>query len=437
MPFSVFDLHPSITKTIQAEGFTTPTPIQSQAIPVVLSGRDLIGLAQTGTGKTAAFVLPLLHKLMGKKDNRVRAVVLTPTRELCEQVNSVIRSLGRGTGIRSTTVYGGASFEKQLRALRAGVDIIVACPGRLLDHMQQRTVVLSAVEIVVLDEADQMFDMGFLPNIRKILKELPRTRQSLMFSATMPENIRKLAQETLQNPSLVQVARLTPIETVKQALFPVPEHLKADLLLALLKDIPKEESVLVFTRTKHRAKKLGGTVQAAGYKATTLQGNLSQNRRAAAMSGFRNGDYQVMVATDIASRGIDVSQIFHVVNFDMPDTVEAYTHRIGRTGRASRNGSAYTFITNADTSDVRHTERALKTTLERKRLEGFDYNAKSTSAPTPTHVERDDDEQDGRRPQGRRRFGNASGRPGNPSGRRPEGRDGRRFRGRSSRPRAY
>ncbi len=374
MPFSTFDLHPLLQKQAALQGYTELTAIQRDAIPAVLAGRDLMGLAPTGTGKTAAFVLPMLNRLLKSDSRRLRGLVLVPTRELAEQVNDVVKNLGAKTQLRSATVYGGVSFGKQVSNLRRGVDLIVACPGRLLDHIRQKTINLSALEILVLDEADQMFDMGFLPSIRQIMRELPKAKQSLMFSATMPDNIRSLANEMLVSPETVQVARIAPVESVSQTLLPIGSGQKTDLLLHLLKDIPREESVLVFTKTKHKAKKLGIVLKESGFRATSLQGNLTQSRRQQAMSGFRDGNFQVMVATDIAARGIDVSQVFHVVNYDMPDTVEAYTHRIGRTGRASRTGAAYTFVTHEDLSDVRATERTLKVTIPRNRLEGFAYN---------------------------------------------------------------
>jgi len=372
MEFSAFNLHPDVAAGAKAAGYVTPTPIQAQAIPPVMEGRDVMGLAQTGTGKTAAFALPILHRLMEGKQGHVRALIVAPTRELAEQIHEAFGVLGRQTRSRSVTVYGGVNINPQMQKLKSGVEIVVACPGRLLDHIGQGTIDLSQVEVLVLDEADQMFDMGFLPDIRRILKHLPSRRQTLLFSATMPADIRRLAQDILHRPVTVQVGNTAPPVTVSHALYPVTQHLKTPLLLELLHHTDTE-SVLIFTRTKHRAKRLGEQLEKAGYKAASLQGNLSQNRRQAALDGFRDGSFQILVATDIAARGIDVSQISHVINYDIPDTAEAYVHRIGRTGRAARSGDAFTLVTGEDTVMVRTIERALNTTLERLTVAGFDY----------------------------------------------------------------
>ncbi|MFA5203273.1 MAG: DEAD/DEAH box helicase [Lentisphaeria bacterium] len=380
MSFSLFQLHPRVMAGVEAAGYVTPTPIQAQAIPVVMQGRDVMGLAQTGTGKTAAFALPILHRLQNGPRGKIRALVIAPTRELANQIHDAFGELGRQCGLRSAVVYGGVGYQPQVNKLRAGVDILVACPGRLLDHLQQGTAQLDGVEVAVLDEADHMFDMGFLPTIRKIVARLPPKRQTLLFSATMPEDIRSLAGAILRDPATVQVANTRPVETVSHALYPVAQHLKSALLLELLK-ITDTGSVLIFTRTKHRARRVGDQLQKAGHKATSLQGNLSQNRREEAMDGFRSGKYQILVATDIAARGIDVSSISHVINFDIPDTVEAYTHRIGRAGRAARTGDAFTLITPDDTGLVRAIERVLRSTIERRQIEGFDYRA----APSEHH----------------------------------------------------
>ncbi len=372
MKFQSFNLHPVIAASIAEAGYTTPTPIQQQAIPTVLQGRDVMGLAQTGTGKTAAFALPILNRLMDGPRGRVRALIVAPTRELAEQIHESFTMLGRQTKLKSVTVYGGVNVNPQIQALRNGVEIVVACPGRLLDHLSQGTIDLSHLEVLVLDEADQMFDMGFLPDIRRILKQIPAKRQTLLFSATMPPDINKLAQEILSNPVTVQVGNTAPPVTVSHALYPVEQHLKTALLLELLKHTDTD-SVLIFTRTKHRAKRLGEQLEKAGYKAASLQGNLSQNRRQAALDGFRDGTYQILVATDIAARGIDVSQISHVVNYDIPDTPEAYVHRIGRTGRAAKTGDAFTMVCSDDTIMVRTIEKKLGTPLERRTVSGFDY----------------------------------------------------------------
>ena len=373
MKFHEFNFHTQVAAGIDAAGYTTPTPIQLQAIPVVMQGRDVMGLAQTGTGKTAAFALPILHKLSTAPRGRVRALIIAPTRELAEQINDSFRQLGKQTRLKSITVYGGVNVNPQIRQLKEGVEIVVACPGRLLDHMAQGTIDLSQLDVLVLDEADQMFDMGFLPDIRRILKQLPAKRQTLLFSATMPPDIRALASDILTEPVTVQVGNTAPPVTVSHALYPVAQHLKTALLLELLKHTDTE-SVLIFTKTKHRAKRIGEQLEKAGYTAASLQGNLSQNRRQQALDGFRNGTFQILVATDIAARGIDVSQISHVINYDIPDTPEAYVHRIGRTGRAARSGDAFTMVTTEDDQMVRTIERKLGATLERRKVEGFDYN---------------------------------------------------------------
>ena len=353
MDFTAFNFHPQVAAGVAAASYSSPTPIQEQGIPPVMQGLDVMGLAQTGTGKTAAFALPILHRLMQGERGKVRALIVAPTRELAEQINESINLLGKQTRLKSMTIYGGVNVNPQIEKLKQGVEIVVACPGRLLDHIGQGTVNLSKLEVLVLDEADQMFDMGFLPDIRKILKQIPEKRQTLLFSATMPDDIRRLAGEILTQPVTIQVGNSAPPVTVSHAVYPVAQHLKTPLLLELLQHTDTE-SVLVFTRTKHRAKRLGEQLEKAGYKAASLQGNLSQNRRQAALDGFRDGSYQILVATDIAARGIDVSQVSHVINYDIPDTPEAYIHRIGRTGRAARSGDAFTLVTSEDTSMVRN-----------------------------------------------------------------------------------
>jgi ATP-dependent RNA helicase RhlE len=375
--FKSFNFHPKVAAGVTAMEYVTPTPIQEQAIPTVLKNHDVMGMAQTGTGKTAAFVLPILNRLIENRDAGVRALILAPTRELAEQINDAIRALGHKTHLRSTTVYGGVNINPQIQKLKR-TDIVVACPGRLLDHIGRNTIDLSKLEVLVLDEADLMFDMGFFPDIRRILKHLPKNRQTLLFSATMPTEIRRMAGEILRNPTTVQVGTTAPAETVSHALYPVAQHLKTKLLVKLLKNT-KFESVLVFTRTKHRAKSLGKKLATAGYRATSLQGNLSQGRRQAAMEGFREGRFEILVATDIAARGIDVTQVSHVINFDIPSTPDAYIHRIGRTGRATRSGEAFTLITGEDKDMVRSINRTLGTPIEQRTLEYFDYSA----APAP------------------------------------------------------
>ncbi|MDA8388793.1 MAG: DEAD/DEAH box helicase [Nitrospiraceae bacterium] len=372
MEFQKFDFRPQVAAGVKAAGYITPTPIQAQAIPPVMQGRDVMGLAQTGTGKTAAFVLPILDRLMQGPRGRVRALVIAPTRELAEQIHQAVQGLGRETRLRSVAVYGGVSAHLQAEKLRRGAEIVIACPGRLLDHIGQRNVALSGLEMLVLDEADRMFDMGFLPDIRRIMKHVPVKRQTLLFSATMPDDIRGLAREVLREPVTIQVDHTAPLDTVSHALYPVGQHLKTPLLVGLLRQTGTGP-VLVFTRTKHRAKRVADQLLMAGYRTAALQGNLSQNRRQAALNGFRSGAYQVLVATDIAARGIDVSGISHVINYDMPDSADAYTHRIGRTGRAAKTGDAFTFVTREDETMVRSIERVLGEKVERRLLEGFDY----------------------------------------------------------------
>ena len=381
MSFDAFGLHPKVAAGVRASGFTVPTPIQREAIPHALAGRDLLGLAQTGTGKTAAFALPILHKLLDGPRGRVRALVLAPTRELAEQIHQAFRTMGKDTGLRSATVYGGVGMQPQIKNLKGRAEIVVACPGRLLDHCGRGSADLTGVEILVLDEADQMFDMGFAlhpPDLRR----LPAKRQTMLFSATMPGDIRGLAHEILRDPAQVQVSHDVPLETVAHALFPIREHLKGELLLELLRRAGSG-SVLVFTRTKHRAKRLGQRLKEAGISASSLQGNLSQNQRKAAMDGFRDGSYQVLVATDIAARGIDVSQVTHVINFDVPVTPEAYTHRIGRTGRAARTGDAFTLTTDQDGGLIQAIERHMKRRIDRRRIEGFDYDKAQAQGLSP------------------------------------------------------
>jgi ATP-dependent RNA helicase RhlE len=330
-----------------------------------------MGLAQTGTGKTAAFVLPILQRLLDGPRGKIRTLIVAPTRELAEQIHSDIIKLGRQTGIRSIAVYGGVGKLPQIKKIRSGVEIVVACPGRLLDHLNDRTFNLSKVEHLVLDEADHMFDMGFLPDIRRILKYLPTERQTLLFSATMPGEIRHLAEDILDNPVRVQIDHSRPIATVKQVLFSVEQSGKT----SLLKDIMAKTNMaatLIFTRTKHRAASLAGQLHRAGYAATSLQGNLSQQKRQKALNGFKRGEFKVLVATDIAARGIDVSGISHVINFDVPDTVDAFTHRIGRTGRASRTGEAYTFAGRDDRKIIVQIEKLLGKKMGR--IDGFGSN---------------------------------------------------------------
>jgi ATP-dependent RNA helicase RhlE len=375
MQFEQFSFDPRIVAGIKTAGYTTPTPIQQQAIPVVLKQQDILGLAQTGTGKTAAFMLPILQLLSASPSRNIRALIIVPTRELAEQIHQTAKDLGKNTRLRSTTIYGGVGKGAQLNALRRGVDIVVACPGRLLDLLNDKLIDLSHVEILVLDEADHMCDMGFLPDIRRILKRLPAKRQTLFFAATMPDDIRSLADSILHDPVTVQIGIIAPTKTVSHALYPVPQTLKTALVASLLREL-KTDRVLVFTRTKHRARNLARKLETEGFRTTALQGNMSQNQRQAALDGFRSGKFDILVATDIAARGIDVSDISHVINFDMPDTVDAYIHRIGRTGRAEATGKAFTFCVPEDEGMIRDIEKVLKHKIERERLEGFDYTSR-------------------------------------------------------------
>jgi ATP-dependent RNA helicase RhlE len=360
-------------ESIKALGYTTPTPIQEQAIPPVLEGRDLIGLAQTGTGKTAAFVLPILQRLQTSRKTGTRALVISPTRELAEQTCEVFNNLGRRVGLRAMAVYGGTSMLMQTDALRSNPAVIVGCPGRLLDHLWKGTVTLSGLETLVIDEADRMFDMGFIADIRSILKCITHKRQTLLFSATMPDDIRRLVKEFLTDPVTVQIGRTLPAETVSHHIYPVGQHLKSALLKELLRKI-EAESVLIFTRTKRRAENLAELLYRDGHRVGSLQGDLSQSQRQAAIDGFRKGRIKILVATDIASRGIDILSISHVINYDMPESTDDYIHRIGRTGRVEKSGEALTLVTDEDKDKIRDLERILKKPIERVTLEGFDYN---------------------------------------------------------------
>ncbi|MGA2526512.1 MAG: DEAD/DEAH box helicase [Smithellaceae bacterium] len=370
MSFQKFELHEKILAGVQALGYKKPTPIQLQAIPPIMEGRDVMGLAQTGTGKTAAFVLPILQRFMEKPLGHIRALIIAPTRELSEQTHEAIGQLGRKTKLRSTTIYGGVSMYNQINRLRGNVEIISACPGRLLDHIERGTIDLSRVEVLVLDEADHMFDMGFLPDVRRIVKHLPQKRQTLLFSATMPDDVRSLALDLLQNPVNIQIGHSAPVMTVAHRFYSVQMGIKT----ALLKDIlekTKMESVLVFTRTKSRAKSLAQQLDRSGHKVISLHGNLTQQKRKQALDGFRDGRYEIMVATDIAARGIDVTRISHVINYDMPSTADAYTHRIGRTGRASKTGDAFTFVTGDDIGLAHSLKRILGEKLQYQSVDGL------------------------------------------------------------------
>lgn len=374
MSFESFSLDARIRAGIQSAGYSAATPIQQQAIPAILAGRDLIGIAQTGTGKTAAFMLPILQRLTTHAGRGVRALILAPTRELAEQIHQATRQFGSRTRVRSVSIYGGVGKKPQVDALRRGADVVVACPGRLLDLAGEHSLDLSRVEVLVLDEADRMCDMGFLPDIRRILKLLPPRRQTLFFSATMPDDIRMLADSILHDPVSVQVGVIAPPKTVSHALYPVAGELKKQLLLAMLEHRAAGRA-LIFTRTKHRARGLAKDLDQQGYRVQALQGNMTQNRRQDAIDGFRGDQYDILVATDVASRGIDVADIAHVINYDMPDTADAYTHRVGRTGRAHQTGEALTLAQPEDEVMVRQIERVLGNPIERRRLADFNYGA--------------------------------------------------------------
>jgi ATP-dependent RNA helicase RhlE len=371
--FESFHLDPCIESGIKALGYTVPTPIQLQSIPSILQGRDFMGVAQTGTGKTAAFALPILQRLMAGPRKQVRALIMAPTRELAEQTHEAFSRLGRHTEVKSATIYGGVDKNSQIRKLRGGSEIAVACPGRLIDLMDQRAINLSHVEVLVLDEADRMFDMGFLPDIRNILKRLPVQRQTLLFSATMPGDIRDLARDILRDPIVIQIGKSVPVSTVSHSVYPVEAHLKTALLMRILHRTDMG-SVLIFTRTKHRATRLAEQMKRAGFPVTSLQGDLPQHKRQRALHGFRSGVYRILVATDIAARGIDVSRISHVINYDMPETVDGYTHRIGRTGRAAKTGDAFTFVTRKESALLWGIENVLGEKLKTRMLEDFDYS---------------------------------------------------------------
>ncbi|TLY47891.1 MAG: DEAD/DEAH box helicase [Gammaproteobacteria bacterium] len=386
MNFTEFNLNAQILSGIQAEGYQTATPIQAKAIPAILQGQDVVGLAQTGTGKTAAFALPLLQHLMGGPKGQLRALILAPTRELADQICMSINKLGAKTGLRCATIYGGkVNYREQYRTLRGGIDIVVACPGRLLDLLQGgknklEQANLQQVEMLILDEADHMFDLGFREPIYQILKYLPKQRQNLLFSATMSSDIRLLADKVLNNPVSIKIGESAPAASVTQTLFPVSEALKTDLLETILQN-NAVQSAIIFTRTKHRAKRLAEHLGQLGYKATSFQGNLSQSKRKIALGKFRHGELKFLVATDIAARGIDIDHISHVINFDMPNTAIDYTHRIGRTGRASKLGAAFSLITKGDRRQIRSIEHLQKKRLQECIIPEFDYTAK-TKAPT-------------------------------------------------------
>lgn len=381
MPFTKLKLHPNLLRGIRDLGFTGPTPIQADAIPPALEGRDLLASAITGSGKTAAFLLPILHRLMDKRRGTTRALVLTPTRELAAQILEDLNDLAVHTPLTAAAVFGGVGMGPQEHAFRSGVDVIIATPGRLLDHFKAPYARLAVLEYLVLDEADRMLDMGFLPDIRRILRHLPARRQTLFFSATMPPPIVELSRQMLRNPATINLERrAAPPVGITHAVYPVPQHLKPALLVRLLQNRDIRDA-LVFTRTKHRANRLARHLAHHGLSVERIHGNRSQAQRTGALAGFKTGRYRVLVATDIAARGIDVAALGHVVNFDVPAAPEDYIHRVGRTGRAEATGTAFTLASPEEEGSIRGIERAIDKRLPRVIVPDFDYQARPEPAP--------------------------------------------------------
>ena len=383
MPFATLPLHPLLLEGLKDLGFVRPTPIQADAIPPGLAGRDVLACAMTGSGKTFAFLLPILQQLIEKPRGTTRALVITPTRELAAQILEALNDVAVHTPITGAAVYGGVSMGPQEHAFRSGADVIIATPGRLLDHFRQPYAKLTGVQYLVLDEADRMLDMGFLPDIRRVLRHLPERRQTLFFSATMPPPIAALTRELLRDPVTINLQRQSaPAVGITQAVYPVEGRLKSALLLALLRSGEMQEA-LVFTRTKHRANRLAAYLVAQGIAAERIHGNRSQGRRTEALEGFKSGRYRVLVATDIAARGIDVEALGHVVNFDVPAVPDDYIHRVGRTARAEATGDAFTFVSPEEESDLQAIEKAVGKRLPRVTLPGFDYSARADSLEVP------------------------------------------------------
>ncbi len=377
MAFSQFHLNPKLNEALKDLGFTTPTPIQKMAIPPLMEGKDILAAAATGSGKTAAFLLPIMNDLLGKPRGKTRVLVLAPTRELAAQIVEHFDMLGKHTNLKAAAVYGGVGMNPQVAAFNKKVDLIAACPGRLLDHFQYPYSKLDDLEYLVLDEADRMLDMGFLPDVKKVLKHLPKERRTLLFSATMPEPIVKLSKEILKDPVALNIERKSePAAGIRHSVFPVPEELKKHLLLKLLKR-PEAKSVLAFTRTKHRANRLADFLTKNGVPCERIHGNRSQMQRTDALKGFKEGKFQVLVATDIAARGIDVEALGLVVNFDVPAVPEDYIHRSGRTARAELTGDAYTLVSPQEEGNMRAIERELGKTFPRQKVGGFDYAHKA------------------------------------------------------------
>ncbi len=396
LSFDDLDLAPEVLHAVRDAGYTHPTPIQQQAIPLALAGRDLIGLAQTGTGKTAGFTLPIVHNLIstpltaenGDPVHRVRVLILTPTRELAAQVEESFRKYGKYTDLRVVPIFGGVGIEPQSKALLNGVDVVVATPGRLLDHMERQNVSFDDLEVLVLDEADRMLDMGFAPQLNRIVAEIPPYRQTLLFSATMPPEVEALARRYLRKPVVVQVGRRSEAaSTVTHAVYPVPRDRKSTLLVELLKEA-NMDSVLIFTRTKHGADRVVRHLEDQGIAATAMHADKSQGERTRALEDFKSGKIRVLVATDIAQRGLDVSGISHVINYDVPQQPEDYVHRIGRTGRAAATGDAYTFMSPDEIAMVRTIERMIGQQIPRISVPGYDFGTTSDVA-VPVATEQD------------------------------------------------
>jgi ATP-dependent RNA helicase RhlE len=373
MSFQNLGLSDDVVHGVQSMGFLDPTEIQLQAFPLILAGKDIIGASQTGTGKTAAFMLPLLTQLKEHAPKGPRVLILEPTRELAVQVDQASRNYSRFGNLRTTVVYGGVGYGEQEAQLKRGTDILVATPGRLLDYLEKGTIKLDAIQHLVLDEADRMLDMGFMPDVRRIIDQVPKNRQTLLFSATMPPEIAKLTEWALRDPAKVEIgSRRSPAETVTHALYPVAVSQKFDLLLEIL-ERTHYQSVLIFTRTKMNADRIAARLESAGHTVAAMHSDRSQGERTEALEGFRTGKYEVMVATDIASRGIDISTITHVINYDVPQHPDDYVHRIGRTGRARTEGDAFTLMTAEEAPDVTAIERFIGQEIPRKKLENFKY----------------------------------------------------------------
>ena len=416
MPFAQLGLHSSIVRAVAAKGYTTPSPIQEQAIPIVLTGRDLVASAQTGTGKTAAFALPILNRLGPHQKPGPRVLILEPTRELAAQVDESFAEFGKFTDLKRAILHGGVGYGKQRADLLAGADIVTATVGRLLDFLNERILRLDHLQVLVLDEVDRMLDMGFIKDVKKIVSLCPKNRQTLFFSATIPPEIQEIARFALKDPATVSIGRQRSVnESVTHAIYPVPHHLKFPLLLELLKKTDYK-SVIVFSRTKHGADKIARKLKAEGHSVALLHGDRSQGQRKAALDGFKDGTLEVMVATDIAARGLDVAGVTHVINYDIPGTPDDYVHRIGRTGRAAAEGDAFTLVTPDQTGELRAIEKFIKATIPQLTMEGFDYKAKAP-APLPGQGGGDGGGGRGDSPRGFRtqRFGGGS-RGGGPRG---------------------